>query len=184
MGFCNIPKQPHLEGFMYNSTMWLQGQVGHFSLVGKHLLEANQFSLWQWFKEGFLKRITENFPTCQTGSCKRTPRARMKRPLKKKVEAIRHHHWGCGSRTGLAWIPSWDHVMISSNSSSVPYPPAQQVYFLGSSFTNSRSHEERRNMNHKYNIVLHVARLRSDRGREESRGDIYIYTREGNEGVG
>jgi hypothetical protein len=65
--------------------------------------------------------------------------------------------------------------MISSNSSSVPYPPAEQVYFLGSSFTNSRSHEERRNMNHKYNIVLHVARLRSDRGREESLGDTYIY---------
>lgn len=37
-------------------------------------------------------------------------------------------------------------------------------------------------MNHKYNIILHVARLRSDRGREESLGDIY--TGEGNEGVG
>jgi hypothetical protein len=39
-------------------------------------------------------------------------------------------------------------------------------------------------MNHKYNIVLHVTRLKSDQGREESHGDIYIYTGEGNEGVG
>jgi hypothetical protein len=39
-------------------------------------------------------------------------------------------------------------------------------------------------MNHKYNIVLHVARLRSDRWREESRGDIFIYTGESDEGVG